>query len=759
MANPFQQPHGSSSFMGGGDSASPSGLPPTQRRTSYASVLSGATSLSRPPRAGTFSHLLNPSPDSEPHSSLYTAAQSRFLDATASAQQARNAASGMAAADDYMPSSLWGPPRPGARLPLFSRAFDPYLNRDPMLLNYDSEDGLGGSSLVPGSGPAPATFLSPSYLRDSVFLGKLREAHNAKILADREGHLLLHHHHHHHHNGAKTQSGPGGAGGVSSGSGGGSAHHLHGGSKLPSGSHRGVAYELVEKTLAAEEDDALSPLPSRWSRDDKDGGLEVMNDGYEVKYVGRPASDHEACAIRADHYMPPQCGVYYYEVTILSGGKREDTAIGVGFASKSVALQRAPGWEPESWGYHGDDGHCFAAQNVGKSYGPKFGPKDTIGCLINFRLGHALFTKNGDELGIAFRDVSFKDAKGKLYPTVGMKKQGDHVYVNFGQLPFQYDIDGYMKKQQKMISENIKNADTSKLAPSLSESELIQQLVLQFLQHDGYVETARAFAEEIHAEKKALSLNPDDLIPGINIKDDEDANNRQRIRRAVLEGDIDQALKFTKTFYPNVLDENEQVYFRLRCRKFIEMIRKEAEYNLLLEKRGLAAAATKYFKREEDDEEMFDVSGGGGGGNVGHNWDADNAMDTDDAFDGGAAAEVSQLSQEALAYGMELRSEFSTDPRREVSKHLDEIFALIAYPNPLKVKEVAHLLDRSGRAAVAEELNSAILMSLGKSSRAALENLYAQTCVLLEDLRQDGGDGAFVTVQHIIDEIPKPSLL
>lgn len=47
-----------------------------------------------------------------------------------------------------------------------------------------------------------------------------------------------------------------------------------------------------------------------------------------------------------------------------------------------------------------------------------------------------------------------------------------------------------------------------------------------------------------------------------------------------------------------------------------------------------------------------------------------------------------------------------------------------------------------------------VLVSLGKSSRAALENLYAQTSVLLEDLRQDGGDGAFVTVQSVIDQIP-----
>ena len=51
-----------------------------------------------------------------------------------------------------------------------------------------------------------------------------------------------------------------------------------------------------------------------------------------------------------------------------------------------------------------------------------------------------------------------------------------------------------------------------------------------------------------------------------------------------------------------------------------------------------------------------------------------------------------------------------------------------------------------------------VTASLGKSSRAALENVYAQTCVLLEDLRKDGGDGAFITVDSVIDEIPPPVL-
>jgi hypothetical protein len=58
--------------------------------------------------------------------------------------------------------------------------------------------------------------------------------------------------------------------------------------------------------------------------------------------------------------------------------------------------------------------------------------------------------------------------------------------------------------------------------------------VLQFLQHDGYVETARAFADEILSEKEALSLDASSVVDGINMQDDEDANRRQRKYRQIL---------------------------------------------------------------------------------------------------------------------------------------------------------------------------------------------------------------------------------
>ncbi|KAL2018836.1 hypothetical protein VTK56DRAFT_325 [Thermocarpiscus australiensis] len=751
MTNPYQQQHGSSSFTGR-DSPATSGLPPLNvRRPSYASIVSGTTSAFARPTRSSFSHLLNPSSDGEQQqqqeqhgSNLYSAAQNSRIDAGMA--HIRNGTSGEEVATgiyqpNYASGTLW-PPRLGSGFQYFSRA-NLYMSKDALLSSAVPEDiRFTSGNAMPNI--SSTGFLSPSYLRGSVYLQKLEEIHRARLLAEREGHA------------AKGQPGASAPASSRLASNGSSQLPVVVGAKVSGAAHRGVAYDVVERPMFPEDDETVSPLPSRWNKDDKDGALEILGDGYEVRYAGRVSSDHEASAVRADHHMSSSCGVYYFEIVVLNR-KKEKTPIAIGFASKFASLSRAPGWEPESWGYHGDDGHCFAAQNVGKPYDRQFGSGDTVGCLVNFRLGHALFTLNGQELKIAFRDINFKDVKGgKLYPIIGLKQNGDHIWANFGQAPFMFDIDGYMKRQQEMISEQIRSADASMLVPGLSETELIQQLVLQCLQHDGYVETARAFAEEIHAEKMALRLDDKEPVPEINIKDDEDANNRQRIRRAILDGDIDRAMELTETYYPTVLRDNEQVYFRLRCRKFIEMIRKEAELNMLLEeKKNLKKPSYQHQRQQqgEDDEEMLEAEDSA----VASNWedDVDN-MDTEE--NGVDAAGLSKLSQEALAYGMELRSEFAADPSRETSKHLDEIFSLIAYPNPLKVKEVAHLLDGSGRVAVAEELNSAILTSLGKSSRSALENVYAQTCVLLEDLRKDGGDGAFVTVQSVIDSIP-PSRL
>lgn len=183
------------------------------------------------------------------------------------------------------------------------------------------------------------------------------------------------------------------------------------------------------------------------------------------------------------------------------------------------------------------------------------------------------------------------------------------------------------------------------------------------------------------------------------------------------------------------------------------MVRKAAQLNMLAE-----AAQNGHGAQEDMD---MDANGDG------YEWEDAPAAQSED--------QVLNLERDMLEYGQALQAEYAEDSRKEVGKALDEIWSLIAYRNPLKEPQVSHLLHRKGRVIVAEELNSAILCmysrnsvsswpkleklvltiaaSLGKSSRAALENVYAQTSVLLDDLRQDGGDGAFTSLGDVIGKI------
>lgn len=192
-------------------------------------------------------------------------------------------------------------------------------------------------------------------------------------------------------------------------------------------------------------------------------------------------------------------------------------------------------------------------------------------------------------------------------------------------------------------------------------------------------------------------MDPNEPVKGINIRDDKDARQRQQIRHAVLEGNIDQALKLTNAFYPGVLEANPQVYFSLRSRKFVEIIRQHAEEKVKKQPRAGSVPVTKTIHSHDDEDMEVEQDGNEFEANE---WDK--RMDDDPPALGG-------FLETALEYGQELRAEFANSADPDVSKHLDEIFALIAYQNPLMEESVAHLLDQNGRVAVAEDLNSAIL--------------------------------------------------
>lgn len=141
-------------------------------------------------------------------------------------------------------------------------------------------------------------FFKPTYLRGSKYIEKLEAAHRVKLAAQKEASSA--------HN-----SNPGSLSASSS------SVSLQ---KLAP-SHRGMTYEIIERP-PPQDDDGVPPLPSKWGEVDKYGGLEIAADGLDAKYVGMSKlHENEAVAARADRPMPSQCGIYYFEVSIISKGK------------------------------------------------------------------------------------------------------------------------------------------------------------------------------------------------------------------------------------------------------------------------------------------------------------------------------------------------------------------------------------------------------------------------------------------------------
>ena len=265
-----------SGSLGVPDSSIQTGTP-VPRRTSYASVVSGTA------RSGAFASLLNQGSDP-----LYDSFNGHSRHDSRGYDVDNNTNGGA-----HGRSGSWSR---GGQLPSFSSAFG-------ALVNGPGYGGFGGGHTEP--------FFIPSYLKGSKYVQNLEEAHKAKILSHKEG--------------QSAQSSQPGSLSTSA-----SSINLH--AKLAP-SHRGMTYDVVEKSPPVE-DEALPPLPTKWNNHDKNSILEVLSDGQEVKFTATRAKtngerDHEAYAIRSDHPMPSQCGIYYFEVTIISRKREEyaDTSI------------------------------------------------------------------------------------------------------------------------------------------------------------------------------------------------------------------------------------------------------------------------------------------------------------------------------------------------------------------------------------------------------------------------------------------------
>lgn len=111
-----------------------------------------------------------------------------------------------------------------------------------------------------------------------------------------------------------------------------------------------------------------------------------------------------------------------------------------------------------------------------------------------------------------------------------MKKVGEWIRANFGQEPFAFDIDKMVQAEKAAIRAEMANhipaSPSTPDGADFDEAAFIHDLVAQYLTHDGYVETARAFSEEVDQESRALD-DGDRRSPYMPPEEDVDAINRQ----------------------------------------------------------------------------------------------------------------------------------------------------------------------------------------------------------------------------------------
>eukprot|EP01023_Acetabularia_acetabulum_P019594 TRINITY_DN199_c2_g1_i1.p1 TRINITY_DN199_c2_g1~~TRINITY_DN199_c2_g1_i1.p1 ORF type:complete len:372 (-),score=29.15 TRINITY_DN199_c2_g1_i1:202-1317(-) len=167
--------------------------------------------------------------------------------------------------------------------------------------------------------------------------------------------------------------------------------------------------------------------PSKLAFEFGQKNLYVDYNRNEITYIGPGNSDQDVQTAIADAPVSYQ---YYFEVQIINAGA--SGVIGIGLCQPQVNKFRQPGWENNSYGYHGDDGKKFYSSGVGQPYGPTYTTHDVIGVLYSQMAKTITYFKNGQKIGVAFGNVQ----EDNLYPCVGLRSCQAKVKVNFGDQPF-----------------------------------------------------------------------------------------------------------------------------------------------------------------------------------------------------------------------------------------------------------------------------------------------------------------------------------
>ncbi|KAE9046987.1 hypothetical protein PR003_g1344 [Phytophthora rubi] len=219
------------------------------------------------------------------------------------------------------------------------------------------------------------------------------------------------------------------------------------------------------------------PMTEKW--------LKLVGEGGEddsSASVGT-AFKHGLCELRgrgnfataaARHCCAVTKGKWYYEVRLVTTG-----VVQIGWADSTFEANSETGDgvgdHERSWAY---DGARKVKWNGGKdeeyATGESWSKNDVIGCMLDLDEGTVAFTRNGVDLGVAFRNVKHTSSDQGFFPAISVE-QAEILLVNIGSQPFLYEAPGFEPVIDALEAETLDGSavidpDSSKTATEVSIS-------------------------------------------------------------------------------------------------------------------------------------------------------------------------------------------------------------------------------------------------------------------------------------------------
>lgn len=342
--------------------------------------------------------------------------------------------------------------------------------------------------------------------------------------------------------------------------------------------------EQLKSGLNRELVNFTNPFPTMWLQP-IGNQVDMSEDGLELAtLLDQTPSRVKPWITKADQPIPIECGVFYYEVEVLTELDIADISIGIALDSDKI-LADLPGMERDTFGYHGKSGRFISRGEMHYSrmtytHEEKFGCGDIVGCGVNLFEENIFFTKNGVLFDNAFWQICKSDFERNPVPIIGMSDY-NRIKTNFGftREPFVFDITNYVLNCKDEVRHSVAAKNGQDMRP------VANQLIARYFQQMGMAKAFSGFNKDLR--KNAV---------------DGSMERRSLLKRLLYKNDIDGALECLRRHFPDIL-KNENLTFELHCIKLTNMI---AEMNENEDKIDQILDMSKELKAQFDGDSFAD---------------------------------------------------------------------------------------------------------------------------------------------------------